>query len=379
MNHRIEILCAVCILAGSAPNVMAFDALPVAPFNSVQQTPDADNGIVVWAEWADEDWNVYGLDILDPAAELIFVDVYPGTDQTRPKIWFDRVGYQDNSSGDWDIWLADIADPLNPANYPITDFFNDQTKPAIHGNTIVWQDEFTPGTWDIYAADITEPNNASVYAVNGLEFDQTAPAVFRSTVVYQDDSNVNTDIWSADVWLKDWPQYDSVIADDERRQTAPALWEDIVVYEHETAGGDIDIYGRDISTVDSEPFIIAGGAGFQQAPDISGHLVVWQDSRSGNWDIYGYNLITHQEFQITTHPADQTNPAISGLLVVWEDSRVTPTNIYRTWLEGDVIADCPNRLAGDADGDCRVNLSDYALLAQEWLTCALHPVSACEN
>jgi len=58
---------------------------------------------------------------------------------------------------------------------------------------------------------------------------------------------------------------------------------------------------------------------------------------------------------------------------------VTPVNIYYTWLEGDVIADCPNTLTGDVDGDCRVNLNDYALLAQEWLTCALDPISACTN
>jgi beta propeller repeat protein len=380
MNHRIEIFCAVCILAGSIPNVTAFEVFPVAPFNSVQKTPDVDNGIVVWAEWVEGDWDVYGLDILDPAAELIFVDVYGGTDQTRPRIWYDRVVYQDNSSGDWDIWLADIADPLNPANYPVTDFFNDQTEPAIHGNTIVWQDELTPGTWDIYAADITEPNNASIYAVDGFEFDQTAPAVYRSTVVYQDDTFGDSDIWSADVWLKNAPQYRSVVSDDAAlNQTAPTVWGDMVVYEHETAGGDIDIYGRDMSILHSEPFIIAGGAGLQRAPDISGHLVVWQDDRHGNFDIYGYNLITRQEFQITTDSADQTNPAISGSLVAWEDSRVTPANIYYTWLEGDVIADCPNRLTGDVNRDCRVNLIDFSLVAEEWLTCALEPADACTN
>jgi beta propeller repeat protein len=372
------------LLWGLSPYAGAFDVFPIAPINSLQQAPDVDNGIVVWAELVEGDWDVYGFDLLDVSGELIYAAAYIDSDQTNPMIWNDRVVYQDNYYGDWDVYVSDISDAGNPVSYFITpneqDYLNDQTNPAIHGNTAVWQDEFAADDWDIVAADITEPNNTSVYIVDDLTHDQTVPEIYRSTVVYQDNTYGDSDIWSADVWLKNAPQYQSVVSDDAAlNQTAPAVWGDIVVYEHETAGGDIDIYARDMSTLDSEPFIIAAGAGIQQAPDISGHLVVWQDRRNGNWNIYGYNLITREEFQITTNSADQTNPAISGSLVAWEDSRVTPANIYYTWLEGDVIAGCPTRLMGDVDRDCRVNLNDYALLAQEWLACALDPISACAN
>ena len=107
--------------------------------------------------------------------------------------------------------------------------------------------------------------------------------------------------------------------------------------------------------------------------------IVSKNNRIKIKDIYGYNLITRKEFQITADSAHQTNPAISGTLAVWEDSRVTPANIYHTWLEDDVAADCPNRLAGDVDGDCRINLVDFVRMAEEWLTCALNPISACVN
>ena len=216
-----------------------------------------------------------------------------------------------------------------------------------------------------------------MYVVDELASDQQQPAVYRSKVIYRDNGNGDWDLWGADVWLKDAPQYEDVVANDTLNQTAPAVWGDIVVYEYEVAGGDVDIYARDISQAGSEPFLIAGGAGLQQAPDISGHLVVWEDNRNGNFDIYGYNLITRQAFQITTNGADQTNPAISGTLVVWEDSRVTPVNIYYTWLEGDILADCPSKLAGDVDGDCRVDLVDFMLLAEGWLACGLEPTTAC--
>lgn len=57
------------------------------------------------------------------------------------------------------------------------------------------------------------------------------------------------------------------------------------------------------------------------SPDISGDLVVWQDDRNGNQDIFLYNLATHEETRITDDAADQTRPAIHGNRIVWMDYR----------------------------------------------------------
>lgn len=58
----------------------------------------------------------------------------------------------------------------------------------------------------------------------------------------------------------------------------------------------------------------------QVNPAIYGDIVVWQDNRNGNWDIYGYRLPTGEEFQITADSHDQYSPAISADIVVWIDS-----------------------------------------------------------
>lgn len=50
---------------------------------------------------------------------------------------------------------------------------------------------------------------------------------------------------------------------------------------------------------------------------VSGDIVVWEDWRSGNRDIYGYDLSSGQEFAIATGRADQRGPSIDGDLVVW--------------------------------------------------------------
>ncbi len=56
-------------------------------------------------------------------------------------------------------------------------------------------------------------------------------------------------------------------------------------------------------------------------PDVSGSIVVWQDSRNGNFDIYASNLETGEEMQITIDAANQWHPRISGNLIVWKDAR----------------------------------------------------------
>lgn len=70
-----------------------------------------------------------------------------------------------------------------------------------------------------------------------------------------------------------------------------------------------------------QEFAVVTNTYAQRAPAIDGSIVVWQDYRNGNWDIYAKNLNTGAETQITSNPYTQTAPAISGDIVVWEDFR----------------------------------------------------------
>ena len=68
---------------------------------------------------------------------------------------------------------------------------------------------------------------------------------------------------------------------------------------------------------------------FELPPEeIDGDYVIWEDYRNGNKDIYGYNLSTGEEFQITTDPEIQSEPAIYGDYVVWIDWRNGNWDIY---------------------------------------------------
>lgn len=63
-------------------------------------------------------------------------------------------------------------------------------------------------------------------------------------------------------------------------------------------------------------------------PAVSGNLVVWQDYRNGNWDVYGYDLAAQKELPVCVAAGDQTRPDISGDVVVWEHTRNGNADMY---------------------------------------------------
>jgi beta propeller repeat protein len=90
--------------------------------------------------------------------------------------------------------------------------------------------------------------------------------------------------------------------------------------------GNWDIWGLNLETL--EEFPICTQEATQDLPCIEGNLVVWRDLRNGNWDIYGCNLDSGKEFPICTAPGMQWRPSIYGSIVVWQDKRSGDWDIY---------------------------------------------------
>jgi len=81
--------------------------------------------------------------------------------------------------------------------------------------------------------------------------------------------------------------------------------------------------------------------GAQERPDIDGNMIVWEDNRNGNKDIYfgtvdkfradsgrGTQHASYTGEQITDNPASQEKPSISGDYIVWQDNRNGNWDIY---------------------------------------------------
>jgi len=362
------------LLLSSAP---AGDEFAVFPSFDDQEAPDVHGAIVVWQQFVNEygDYDIYIADVGNPDDPNIII-IGDANDQMAPAIFEDTVVWQDNifwdGSFDWDIRMADIADQADPQVFAVSDIFNnDEQKPAIHGNIVVWQDG-APGNFDIYGADITDPSYPTEFVVSYVEMNQEAPAIYRTTVTWDDDYSGQWDIYSADIWQRNKPTESPVCWLDWNQKNS-AISGETVVWQDDYFG-DWDIFAADISDPENPiEFPIAANSSSQENPDIDGNLVVWQDNRHGNWDIFGYNLTTRQEFRITDDPHDQINPAISGDLVVWQDSRDGPSNIYAVRLAGPDIARCSEKIPGDVNNDCRVDFTDFNLMAANWLECNLDP------
>lgn len=122
----------------------------------------------------------------------------------------------------------------------------ERAEPTLGDGEVVYQQRIRePGEgWDIYKA-VAGTHGLPLVAEPG---DQTNPALDGGIVVYQDNRGGHLDETGA--WVGEW-----------------------------------DLYIKDLATGVETPLCTA--AGDQVNPRISGNIVVWQDNRNGDWDVYG--------------------------------------------------------------------------------------------
>jgi TolB protein len=120
--------------------------------------------------------------------------------------------------------------------------------------------------------------------------------------------------------------FESQLTTDPAIQSEPDTYGGIIVWQ-DNRNGDWDIYMlSDVSPYIPETRITTSSAN-QEYPAIYGNRVVYMDDRNGNWDIYLYDIATKTETQITNNPADQFFPAIYGNSIVWQDNRNDPEGV----------------------------------------------------
>jgi beta propeller repeat protein len=133
----------------------------------------------------------------------------------------------------------------------------------------------------------------------------------------------------------DWTEFALYPTTDE--QQAPDIWGDIVVWQQFVAEyGDYDIYIADINNPVEPAVFVIGDANDQANPAVYKDIVVWQNhvvwQGSADWDIYAADIFDLNEPQIYVVSSivdnNESNPAIHGNTVVWEDGDAGDLNIY---------------------------------------------------
>ena len=237
-------------------------------------------------------------------------------------------------------WVLQERQVAQPAGAP--------SGPVVGASSVYWADD-SAGDLDIYAADLSAGTQATVAGGAGDQYD---PAWGGGLLAYVDAASGTPMVWALHTDGDSTPFAVSSAAGEQ-----PATDGAYVVWSTPNDSGQADVMGYDVST--GAEFTVCDAAGAQIDPAVSDGVVVWQDDRNGNADIYGVRvadrcsagLVRGQlvrqprlggalgchdgEFVVCDAEGDQTDPSIAGPLIAWTDARCDPgqSDIYAYDLE----------------------------------------------
>ncbi len=278
---------------------------------------------------------------------------------------------------------------LDKKGFPISTAGNQQEMPAVGSGggsyLVVWQDRRSAASSPISQLDLFGARVSSAGVVldpTGIQItmamdDQKEPAVAygggQYLVVWQDRRNFTKliDVYGARISAagKVLDASGIPISSGAGERSAPAVAFDgkqflVVWQDRRNSGTQYDIYGARVDgagkVLDPSGFAISQAAAFQRFPTVAHdgkrYLVVWQDRRNGNYDIYGSRVDgagkvldaagvvlakanNHQEYP------DVARGKAEGFLVVWQDRRGADRDIYGTRVSGAGVALDPAGIA----------------------------------
>jgi beta propeller repeat protein len=226
-----------------------------------------------------------------------------------------------------------------------------QFMPAVSGDVVVWVSGTTSA--NLFSVDLGKGKTTRDYVTPNRIM---APAISGRWVVWGElTAQHGWDVMALDRRELTMPY---ACADD-GTQKWPAISESLVVWQ-DRRSGNWDIWGSRLP--DGDPFPICRDPGDQTEPAVSGNRVVWMDRGSNHSsDIRGIDLETMTPFTVTAARDRQAGPAISGTIVVWEDFRRGQWDIYGTDLaQGKEFAVCTDpgeQVASAVSGNLVVWLS----------------------
>ncbi len=329
----------VCALALSAIPLLSAVAVtepeddfwsgPLVEDAGDQTAPAIDAGVVVWKDASPATPVIRSADLADDTER----DIYTSGDSHYPDISGDFVVWEEYSADlNGDIRLRDLSGALHSGtSFVVADGLDPQTAPAVHGDVVVWERWSSATSSDIRLRDLGADTTMTVCDATG---DQTEPDVYGDIVVWQDERGADADIYMYDLAT----DTESAVCTATGDQVAPSIHGDVIAWGDARDAGDsgYDVYMYDLSTGTESAVCTATGdqaAPWQSPVDVSGDLIVWEDSRGDTDDVYAYDLATGEERTVCTEStAHQEAPATDGTTVVFTDERNRDTSgrdVYR--------------------------------------------------
>ncbi|MCE7986420.1 MAG: hypothetical protein DYG89_35055 [Caldilinea sp. CFX5] len=225
--------------------------------------------------------------------------------QEFPAVDGSRVVWQDARFGATDIFLRDLTNNAPPVN--LTQSHSWEVQPAIDGDLVVWKDGYA-GV-GIHGINLT---TGAIFTVTTNQSDLSRPRLSNGVVVWADNraGNQEWNIYAYDLLRAT----ELVISDAPGNQSDPQIdWPWVVWWDYQER-----IYLYNLETQQQQTILATRGA---RLPDVSAAdgLVIWQDARNGNWDLYGYDLRQQQEVPLLIAPRDQENAVIDDGVIAYQE------------------------------------------------------------
>jgi beta propeller repeat protein len=237
-----------------------------------------------------------------------------------PGVALARVGCHPVPDASWVQGMQQVAQPGGAPGAPVTG-----------GGSVYWADD-SSGTLDIYAVDLTTLQKTTFAGGAGDQYD---PAVCGDLVTWVDDSSGSPMIWAQRT------DGSAAWAVSSAPGEHPATDNRYIVWSTPNTADNADIMAYD--TVSGQEFTVCDATGAQLHPAVSNGVVVWQDDRAGNWDIYGATIdgttdTVSAAAPICTADGDQVSPDVYCGLVVWQDGRDCDQDIWGAYVADHLTA-----------------------------------------
>jgi len=240
-----------------------------------QINPAIDGHYVAWQDRTAGNWDIVLYDLNTQTETVIAAS---SEDEVNPVIKGNWVAYQGTTAGNKDIYLYDI---LNKVTKRITTDPRDQINPAISGNKLVWED-YRNGLADIYAYDLS--NGTETQLTTNID-NQTHPTVTDTDVVWVDQRDGNRELYRY-TFASGRTERLTYSTTDEAQSY---LNNGNVVFVDYAAGlADPNLSLLNLSTKRSMRLLSEQHR--QEHPRLDGNKLVWQDDRSGVWQVYFSDL-----------------------------------------------------------------------------------------
>jgi beta propeller repeat protein len=287
--------------ASAQPLITLYPPSQVTANPATQLDPAISVDIVVYTDLRNGNEDIYYYDLSTDMETQITTS---SGNQRLNDVSGSHVVYTDMTAPGSRIVLYDLA---TDTAVSITAGSYDQ-NPRIDGDIVVFERGLS-GAYDVMAYDLA---SASETPVANTTAHEQGPVVSGRRVAYERHASMTA---PGEIVVFDLDTHaEVVLGDPDLDDRRPDIDGGLLVWDVETAAGDLDIAIHDLSTGTTQVLAMAGS---QRGAHVSGRVVVFDDDSSGTADVLMYHVDSGQTIMVAAEPGTEFLNDISRDQIVY--------------------------------------------------------------